>query len=151
MNAESARARSRSPRAQPLSVAQIIRKATNIVKDYSAPLLDQLGAFLDKLADVLEEDKKTLADEGIGLAKALHEYDGSSELVQYLLDTARKFHPERLEKDVLEFHDCAAFASILRDCSDDSVMRLIEDLDPCKAERVAHFLGDELLRRKILP
>jgi hypothetical protein len=129
------------------SDAQFMVKAAKVLKD-NETVFQQLADFRDKTRVVLEEDQKDLADEAMGLAKALHEHDGSFELVEELLRTAKNYDTERFEKDLFEFPDFVP--SILPDCSDESIMRLIEHLDPSKAERVAPSLGDQLLQRKIL-
>lgn len=129
------------------SDAQFMVKVAKVT-DNDQTILKQLADFRDKTCVVLKENEKYLADEAMSLAKALPEHEDSFELVDDLLRTAKSYDTERFEKDLFEFPDFVP--SILPDCSNESIMRLIEHLDPSKAERVAPSLGDQLLQRKIL-
>jgi hypothetical protein len=129
------------------SDAQFMVKVAKVTDDET--MRQQLADFRDKTRGVvLKEDQKNVADEAMSLAKPLHEHEGSFELVDELLREAKSYDTERFEKDLFEFPDFVP--SILPDCSNESIMRLIEHLDPSKAERVAPSLGDQLLQRKIL-
>lgn len=130
------------------SDAQFMVKVAKVTDDET--MRQQLADFRDKTRGVvLKEDQKNVADEAMSLAKPLHEHEGSFELVDELLREAKSYDTERFEKDLFEFPEIVV-RSILPDCENESIMRLIEHLDPSKAERVAPSLGDQLLQRKIL-
>jgi hypothetical protein len=98
----------------------------------------------DKDKIISQIDK--LADDAMVYAKQLDDHDTSHDLIDELLDGARKFNIERFERDYFtfrKFHD-----ELLHELPDQSLERLItEHLGGDSAERVAKSLGDELLRR----